>query len=769
MRLQRERRSIFGLRAGAGWLRAGVLVAVPGLLAPTCGPPPFLPGLVSSSPAAGAVVPRSVWPVLRFAADVPEGAGRRIRLVCDGAVHPRVVSALEPDALVVNPWHTLPADASCSVELDTEQGSVSVPFQTAPAGAPAGSVAPVYDRRDRNQPLPFPDDFWLDPDPTTPTGFRPNVVVPNRSRSVELLLSSMGTVARARADGWSPIGDIAVQLSGAPDPASLPLTAEASLDPLAPVALLDLTPGSPSYGQRVPFSLVARSDQIGTQPVSHSLVLFPSMPLTLEGRYGLVVTNRVLASGGEPFGPSAFFALARGKPLPGEEPEITRARPLADEVADAAEALAVPIPREDLVLAVRITVRSMRTLADDVLAMRQSVLAQPPNVAIGSVTPQASGPFAALVDGTFDAPSWGTGAFLNRGASGLPEPVGTQAIDFVMGLPRAPLGGGRAPLAMYQHGNPGSAQEEVPGGGGQFLALSGFAVAGFTDVLNRRWPVIDDQQLAIFGVLLATAEAPEFYLQTYAEQLAFVQALRSMGSLDLLPAGAPDGAAEIDASTIVYEGISYGSVHGQALLAYAPEIQAADLVAGASRLVELLEYQDRTRPLGGPAFLTQILPQFVAGVTPQDVGMGLGLFALVYDRQDPHNHARLIFHDPLSVDGTTRKASVLVVEGIGDSFTKNNTTRSLAWLLGPIPLLFPEAEPVSYLPQGVPPLQGNVDANTTAAMVQFVPSGIPGLPPTPGCVSQPEGHYCAQTAPESRLLRRNFLQSAVGGVPVIGP
>jgi hypothetical protein len=740
---------------------------LPALVAAYCAPPPYLPDLLSSTPAAGATVPRSVWPVLRFAADVPQGAPRRLRLLCDGVPHPRVVHYLASDTLVVNPWRMLPAGASCSVELHTNRGIVDVPFQTAAAGAPA---AAFYDRRDRNQPLPFPDDFWLDPDPSTPTGLRPNVIVPNHSRTVQALLSSMGSVARARADGWSPIGDIAVQLSAAPDLASLPLGAEASLDPLAPVVLLDLTPGSPTYGRRVPFDLVARSDQIGTQPVSHTLVLFPSMPLALEGRYGLVVTNRVLSSAGEPLGPSAFFDLARALVQPGEAPEVTRTRPLVAEVADVAEALApIPIPADDLVLAVRITVRSMRTLADDVLAMRQSVLAQPPNVAIASVTPLSSGPFAALVDGTFDAPSWGTGPFLSRGANGLPEPVGTQTIDFVMGLPRSPFGGGRAPLAMYQHGNPGSAQEEVPGGGGQFLALSGFAVAGFTDVLNRRWPVIDDQQLAIFGVLLATAEAPEFYLQTYAEQLAFLHALQSMGTLDLLPAGAPDGVPELDPGTIVYEGISYGSVHGQALLAYAPEIDAADLVAGASRLVELLEYQDRTRPLGGPAFLTEILPQYVAGVTPQDVGMGLGLFALVYDRQDPHNHARLIFRDPLAVDGTTRKASVLVVEGIGDSFTKNNTTRSLAWLLGPIPLLFPEAESVSYLPQGIAPLQGNVDANTTAALVQFVPSGIAGLLPTPGCVSQSEGHYCAQTAPESRLLRRNFLQSAVGGVPVIGP
>ena len=41
------------------------------------------------------------------------------------------------------------------------------------------------------------------------------------------------------------------------------------------------------------------------------------------------------------------------------------------------------------------------------------------------------------------------------------------------------------------------------------------------------------------------------------------------------------------------------------------------------------------------------------------------------------------------------------------------------------------------------------------------------LPATPGCAGQPEGHYCAQTAPESLHQRSVFFASAVTGVPVI--
>jgi hypothetical protein len=145
--------------------------------------------------------------------------------------------------------------------------------------------------------------------------------------------------------------------------------------------------------------------------------------------------------------------------------------------------------------------------------------------------------------------------------------------------------------------------------------------------------------------------------------------------------------------------------------------------------------------------------------------MGLGLFSMIYDRQDPQNHASFIYREPLEVGGTTKKPSILVLEGVGDTYTKNNSTRSLAWLLGPIPHLAPRLEEVSYLPLGTAPIQGNVDAETTAAFVQFAPDGLDGIPPTPGCVGQYEGHFCAQVAPEARGLRADFYRSAVEEVP----
>jgi hypothetical protein len=754
-----EGQSASGTQIGRSRTALTLLVAGLALLGAQCPLP--LPALLASDPPdqATAVAP-SEWFTLRFANAVPPESRSLVLLFCDGAAKGASVHALESDTLVVNPSGSLPSDADCSLIVPTEEGPAHLGFTTAPTGSP---FAPVHDRRDRNVPLPFPDDFFLAPDASTATGLRLDPFFPDHSTSVAGLLRAMSATL-ADADGWSPLGPISVELSSAPDPASLPLTQEASLDPLASIGLFDLTPASSTFGERIPFKLTVRADQIEPQPVAHVLILFPGIPLSPAGTYGFVVTRRVRGLDGEPLAPSAFFneVLEGGS----SDAAVLRARTSTLEVLEALEGIApVPIPRDDVALAVRLTTRTLEDLPDDILALREDVLDAGVNYEITSVEP-LGGSVAALVRGTFDVPDWRNGAFLTRDESGVPSVIGTDSLGFVLALPLS-AESEPAPIVMYQHGNPGSAEEEVPG---NFLTAEGFAVGGFTDVLNRDFPDVATQSLGIFGVLLGTGRVPEFWLQIHAEQIAFLHVLQNLGALDVLPLGAPDGVPDLDPASIVYEGISYGSNHGQAFLAYAPDILAASLVVGAQRFGEIVEYQDRTTPDGGDPFLTVQLPPFLPGVRPPDVFLGLSLYQMVSDPQDPQNHAALLYRRPLDIDGTTKKASVLVLEGIGDTLTKNNTTRSLAWQLGPVPHLPPLAVPVSYLPVAGSSVVANVDAETSAAFVQFVPAGVPGVPHTPGCEFQFEGHFCAQTAPAARGLRAEFYRSAVeDAVPVIGP
>jgi len=741
------------------------------------------PALLSSTPGQGAnQVARSAWLRLGFASAVPEAAKDYFALVCDDgtgeAARPFALHALSASELVANPEGALPAAALCVLRWFGPAGQQGIVFRTAAAGAPAVAA---YDRGDPASTHPFPDDFWTASDATSVTGLRPAMPVPARTQDVQTVFSSL-LPETYLLDGWSLLAPIVLELSEAPDPSSLPLTPADSLDPLATIGVFDLDPASASYGRRVPFRTEVRNDATSAGLSSHSLLLFPSVPFTPRGRYGVVVTSRAFVDATRPFGPSAFFASALAPATPGEPAELTRVRDLADDVLEVVGTAATPpIPRDDVALVLRFTVRSTDTIPNDLLAIRADVFAAaPPAVVITSVTPEASAisPVAAVVRGTFDAPDYrSNGVNLQRDAAGRPVRVRTRPLEFTLAIPKSALLG-PAPVTMYQHGNPGS-QNEVVSEARDYLCAAGFAVMGFTDVLNREIAPpgsgdttarITAQVLNIVANLIGYRRLPDYWVETHAEQIAFLRVLESIAAdpalRDLVPIGAPDGIPDLDPSAArTYVGISEGANNGPGFLPYAPEIKAAALVVGGARLSEVLIHQQSA------AFL-QTLPNFFPNMTPTDIWVGLSLFQSIFDVQDNHNHAQFLYRDPVEVAGTTRKASVLVTEGLTDSLVPNHATESLAFALGPIPHLEPVQRPVPFLEPEAGPISGNVDAETTAAFFQFVPDGVIGIPPTPGCLvlstrARFEGHYCAQDAAEAREQRLGFFESALVGVPEI--
>ena len=727
---------------------------------------PGLPPLASSIPANGATdVPRTEWIRLQFGAPI-EGGAEAMRLLCGDAEQLVTKTVLDGSTLVLNPGGDLPP-GPCHVTWAEND----VAFSVAAAGAPA---TVLYDRVDPRRTAPFPDDMLTERDATTATGLRVAVPLPPGADDLEAIYG--GLLAETnRLDGFSPVAHFVIELSDPPDPSTLPLTPAASLDPLATVGLFDLTEGAPTYGQRVPFRLTPRTDTNFAGVTTHTLVIFPSIPLTPKGRYGLIITRRVLVDPTRPFDPSGFFRVAqRTQFVVGGI--RSRVRKLSGQVISAVADAATPrnlITLQDVALALSITVRSTDTFSDDVLAIKDQILAvPPPPFEVGSVDAQPDdSPLAAIVHGTWQAPDWRSGMpprYLARDPDGRPIQTGTKAIPFTLALPKAALDG-PVPIAMYQHGNPGSSENEVPSAARRSLAAAGFAVIGFTDVLNRELSAgISDENEAITAQvapvllgILSNRQVPDFWTETRGEMLAFLHMFDGLGTLDVLPVGAPDGVPDLDPDAArVYLGISEGANNGQGFLPYAPEIRAGALVAGGARLGEVLMHQSTE------LFLTVLNPLFPS-LTPTDLWVGLSLFQTIYDRQDPHNHVHYLYRDRLAVAGTTRKPSVLVLEGLNDTLVPNNATESMAWSMGPIPHIQPVQRPVPFLTTVTAPIMANIDAETTAGFYQYVPSGVADIAVTPGCESQPEGHYCAQTAPASLHQRAVLFQSALSGVPVI--
>jgi len=633
-------------------------------------------------------------------------------------------------------------------------------------GMPLGAVIP-YDRADLLRMSPFPDDNWLAPDSSTPTGYRVSLSAPPREADVQVLYLALMNETSS-LDGFSPIGGIVIRLSAAPDTDSLPLTPQASLEPFATVRVFDLTPGSGTFGQRVPFQLTPISRALQGQEIDHSLVLYPSIPLSSKGRYAVVVTRDARAEDGPSFEPSPFMTAVLGPEQPGEAIVITGARELlSDGVLDVLaddSALSAPIEASDIALVFRITVRSTDDIPLTPLSMKAQILSRPPpSYTITSVSPGA-GHVAAVVRGTWQAPNWRENQyFISRDANGDPQITGSLSVNFVLALPEAAQSG-PVPVVIFQHGSPGSAEQVYAEALGS-LAQAGFAVIGFTDTLNREiGQDLDQQNLVLFQTLVTQFRFPHFPMQTYAEQMAFLRVIEQLGSLDRVPLPNGDGVPDLDLQApLAYVGLSMGSVHGSAFLPYAPEIKAAALSAGAQRQAE--QY------FNGGAFIDSFPPAlkaFLPHATALDYWVGLSIFQMIFDHQDAHHHAAHLYRDRLQVAGTTRKASVLLAEGVGDTRMPNSLTRSLAWTFGPIPHLEPIWESTPILQPITGPVTANIDSETTAAFYQFVPAGIPGIPPTPGCAGEPEGHYCAQDASEARRQRALFLRSAIESpVPTI--
>lgn len=720
------------------------------------------PAFQSSDPIPGSRVVPGAWLDLLFVEAVSARALGGFSLGCDDQDRPITIHRLGSDdrRLVINPSQDLPNDAACSLRWIGPDGLTSLDFLTFPD---SGGAEVPYDRDDLTRYAPFPDDLWIVPDASSPTGRRLELPVPDRTTDVVNVFQQV-KMAIGTSDGFSPFGALVIELSEPPRPDSLPATPTASLDPLATVGLFDVDPSSASYGSRIPFELYVRGVAPASDPLNpeHALVLFPSIPLTSRGQYALVVTKRSLAGSARPFQPSPFMESVLVGPLDSGSATAAEVRDILAPALAGLSSASPPIFADDIALVTRFTIRSTDRFPLTPLTMREQVQQlPPPTFTIERIDPN-SFDVEAVVHGTWEAPEWRSGLRIARDADGLPILGETRQVPFVLAIPRSARTT-PAPVTMYQHGNPGSAEAEVPSQANRYLAENGHAVIGFTDNVNREvGSELGAQQIAVLGPFLLSGVLPEYDLQTTGEQLAFIRFIRELEDLDVVPLGAPDGQPDLDLSLpLTYDGISEGANKGQTLVPYAPEIAAAALVAGGARSGEIAFFQDAVGPNGvGTDLLNGLFP-FVPNARPLDIWLGLALFQLAADPGDPQNHVSFMYANPIEVGGTLKKPSVLVQEGIADLFVPNNATRSLVYALGATPLIGPVAEPVPYLMRAEAPLNGNVDAQTTSAYAQYVPNGVPGLAVTPGCEIWTNGHFCPQTAPVALDQRFRFFESAL--------
>ncbi len=731
-----------------------------------------LPLLSSSDPADGAHdVPRTAWLVLAFD-DVPDAAALgSVKLDC-GAGTPEIDVDPLDKRVVVNPRAELPAGGDCTLAWPGPDGAKSIEFGVAAKGDPA---ILAYDREDKSLIAPFPDDYFLDEDASTATGHRFVAPVPDRPKDVKTIFADL-MAGMKDLDGFSPLAPIVVPVPDALDLKSLPTDETASIDPLATIGLFDVDSSSPDYGKRVAFNLVVKEEVNKDGTPAHTLVIFPSAGLEPRGSYALIVTRRALVDATRPLEPTGFM---RGV-MAGDASTSERSR-AALRIGDLMSALqggSPPVRPDDIALALRVSVRSVDHLPDDLVSIRKQLQSLPaPTFTIDKVEADTTDPgVAAVVTGTWTAPSFRDGDFMHRDANGKPTPNGTFTTGFTLALPEA-AANGPVPIVMYQHGQPGHADGEVQWAAGKGLADAGFALVGFTDIADREYTMGKADGLAtfsqkVFSTVVFQQRLPDWVMELdTAEQLAFLRLIPKLSSVDVWPLGAPDGTPELDPSApLGYLGISHGSSHGVGLLAFAPEIHAAALVVGGGRFSAQLVQQEEGSKLLPALHLYDAVTGLFSDVSRGEFWTGISCFQASIDYQDWEMMARFAFREPLDL-GDSRRASVLFTEGLGDTLVPVYATRGAAWELG-LSHVGPVQQPVPFLDPASAPLSGNRDADTTLAFYQYVAKDYVGATPTPGCVTDnlDSGHHCAQSAAEAIAQRVHFFKTALSGTPeVIDP
>lgn len=752
--------------------------------------PTAAPEVLAIEPASGAgAVPSGAWLRFRLAASADASAlvGFGFGLECNGERVVRSAHALADGSLILNPTPALPPGSACRATWRAQGGAIAETTFSVAATAAGAAARVLYDRGDPLALPPFPDDFWVEPDASKPSGKR--VVLPTPPFADPGQLTAFTALAGlvGQTDGWSRQTPIVIGLSHPLDPSFVPANLPAAQDPFTPIALVDVDPASPDYGKRVPYRLLVRSDpRPAGGGIDHAAILFPSIDLREHGRYALVFTRRAFAAGepGRSFEPSALFADVLAGPFDGETPTTTRVRTVVGDALDVVAGLDdVPIPGEDVALALSISIRTHPPVSDLVHVKEQALAGPPSSLVIPDVATNpcpTPGSFcirlipnrAVEVRGRVRLPAYrnsGTVQFVRDPVTGEPISSGFAEAPFVMTLPLAALDGPVLPV-MYQHGNPGS-PTELLGSASEQIDDAGFALLGFQDTLNRELSPtgtteqrITAQVLAIFANLLVTQKMPEYWLQTGADQIHFLRVIQGLGGLDLIrrgpggaPALGPDGQPEIDPSIVLYKGISEGANNAQRFLPFAPEILAAEATVGGARLGETLIHQSAD----------QILDQIVAflpQLKPLELWVGLSLFQAGFDPQDGHTYLRHLYREPLlpfAGSSDVTPPSTIWTEGIGDSLVPNNASRAMARELG-----IPHVGPVQVVVPGLEvvdaPLAGNVAPGITAGYFQIDPAITPGS----SCQNSADpgrGHYCPQSSAEARAQRLHFLLTALAG------
>ncbi len=557
--------------------------------------------------------------------------------------------------------------------------------------------------------LPFPNDLRKRSDGTVDLSAypRPDPLVAHYLTGIDGTLRDSGNNA-----------SVYFRLDGPIDPTSLPKDEAASIAPGATAFIVDVTPGSPTYGKRTPVRTKFQPkgfDFIGPNWVA----VLPGLgfPLRKSTTYAAILTTGLVADGG----------VRRARDLDRVldhdlgDPQLTAAAkayaPLLDYLATKEPAL-----KEQIVGA------SVFTTGDPTKIMfelREAVLATPAPVLVDLAYDADESANNTIYTGHYDSPNFQegevpylkTGGAIHLGADGKPAPVRTETLRVAMSIPKGTMPAAGWPVVMSAHGTGGSWKSFLGPAYSQRLAritaadgtvISQMATISIDQVLHgARVPPGTDPDTTYVNLqnLVATHATPQ------QGALDDFQLLRLVKSIDVAAAPTTGAPIKFDPSRVYFIGHSQGALTGALFLAAEPGVRAAVLSGAGANLIDTL--LTKTIPIDGHLLLSLLFSDEVDEFHPF-----LNLVQAFYDSSEPANYGLYYFLEPPA--GFAPK-SIMVTLGLIDRDNPVRNIKAQAVVAGVHPAN-PQLEPIAQMdllgrPWADPPIAGNVAGGLATGVV----------------------------------------------------
>jgi hypothetical protein len=652
--------------------------------------------------------------------------------------------------------------------------------------------------------LPWPNDLFTRPDPSTATGRRLNLQLHAMPRNAAG--KPIDPTDFNHADGFSPGQMIVTKVPGLDNMEAFQNTGAVPITDIgrthdedqAIVVINARTKERHLIWSEIDSNAGCPAHEEPTagpcDPADANLLVRPAQNWE-EGERYIVALRNLKDADGNAIEPQAAFKAYRDRELLADLPPLSLRKERMESIFKSLKGAG--IEREELYLAWDFTVASSESIAGRMLHIRDDAFAQlgdhdlsdlkvegdPPAFAVSGVTDFATGAIARQVSGTFTVPCYldkpqcvpAQSRFLIDPTTGKPArlPENTYEANFICRIPRWALDadGGARPTrpSLYGHGLFGGASEVGAGNVGAMADEHGFTFCA-TDWIGMATTDVPN-------ALAVEADLSGFPTLADRVQQGMLNFLY-LGRLMVHPQGFnahPDfqlgGEGVIDTTRLFYDGNSQGGIIGGALAAVAPDYTRAALGVPGMNYSTLLrrsvDFVARQDPQDPASFVGYSTPMYAAYPNELERPLILSMIQMLWDRAEANGYAHHMTTDPLP---DTPAHDVLLHVAFGDHQVAPVTAEVEARTIGARVLRKPMFDPGHH--PDVDPFFG-LDAfdafpGTGSALVVW-DSGTPA-PPTANVPPRPEWgygrdpHADPRNEPRARLQKSEFLK--VGGAVV---